>query len=84
MQKADIVDDGTWGTPGTSTNVDGAPPHPPSAYMYSGKFGLYTEDAEVEYSPLIFNTLEVSRQDIKTRANSANCNDIRCISQNII
>jgi hypothetical protein len=65
--KVDAVDDGTWGTPNTDTH-DGAPPHPPSSYMYSGKFGFYTEDAEVEYTALYLYPNELTRVVNKIRS----------------
>lgn len=52
----DLVDDGTKGTPNTDTTF-GVPPHPPSDFMYSGLFGLYNEDAEVEMSPMTITSL---------------------------
>ena len=54
--KVDAVDDGTWGTPNTDTH-DGSPPHPPSSYMYYGKFGLYNEDANTEWGPITVTDL---------------------------
>ena len=50
----DVVDDGTKGTPGTDKTL-GAPPHPPSTYLNSGRLAHYNEDAMTELAPIIFN-----------------------------
>jgi hypothetical protein len=53
VQKINIVDDGAGGAQGGAPNT----PAVPSAAMYTGKFGLYNEDAQVEFSPLTITTL---------------------------
>ncbi len=60
VQKVDITDDGSL------TDFQGPIPAP-SIYQYSGLFGFYNEDAEVEFSPLQLAPIEVARQSIKTR-----------------
>jgi hypothetical protein len=47
----DLIDDGTKGSPSTDTTL-GPVPHPPSTFMYSGRFGLYNEDSSVQFGPL--------------------------------
>ncbi len=61
VQKVDITDDGSL------TDFQGPIPAP-SIYQYSGLFGFYNEDAEVEFSPLLITLPEVSYLRIKPRA----------------
>lgn len=56
----DFVDDGSTGY---DTNT-GLTPAPPSAAMYSGKIGLYNEDAEVEFNN--FSVAEVNKLTFST------------------
>ncbi len=55
VSKIDLVDDGTVGshydTGGLIATL------PPSSNMYSGIFGMYVEDAEVEFSPMTITEL---------------------------
>jgi hypothetical protein len=55
VQKIDLIDDGTvgshWNTGGQIALL------PPSVRMYSGLFGIYNEDAEVEFGPLTITEL---------------------------
>jgi len=57
VKKVDCIDDGTQGSPGTESNPWGGPPYPPSTFMYSGRMGPYSEDSELEISPLLITDL---------------------------
>ncbi len=46
VQKIDLIDDGAGGAQGGAPNTPAAP----TTALYSGKLGLYNEDAEVEFS----------------------------------
>jgi len=56
VKVVDLVDDGTKGTPATDTTF-GAPPHPPTSYMYEGQFAYYQEDAWCQWKPLSVTAL---------------------------
>jgi hypothetical protein len=53
VQKIDLIDDGAGGAQGGAPNTPAAP----STFLYSGKIGLYNEDAEVEFAPMTLTDL---------------------------
>lgn len=71
VQKIDMDDDGSGGTQVGAPNTTAIPTNA----MFSGRFGFYNEDAEVEFSPMTIHILsyeDTYRAGLVPRSNIAN------------